>query len=73
MQTVEAERQYFEGAFFSEKRYDLSRVGRYKLDRKLGEEVAKNLELFGDLLDRPDMSLHTFSPRPKCWPPPRTS
>ena len=61
VQTVEAARQYFEGAFFSEKRYDLSRVGRYKLDRKLGEEVAKNLELFGDLLDRPDMSLHVLS------------
>ena len=42
VQTVEAARQYFEGAFFSEKRYDLSRVGRYKLDRKLGAEVAKN-------------------------------
>src|SRR3984885_13531412 len=61
VQTIEAARQYFEGAFFSEKRYDLSRVGRYKLDRKLGDEVAKNVELFGDLLDRPDMSLHVLS------------
>ena len=29
------------------RRYDLSRVGRYKLDRKLGTEIAKLDELFG--------------------------
>ena len=61
VQTVEAARQYFEGAFFSDKRYDLSRVGRYKLDRKLGDEVAKNVELFGDILDRPNPDLHVLS------------
>jgi DNA-directed RNA polymerase subunit beta len=61
VQTIEAARQYFEGAFFSEKRYDLSRVGRYKLDRKLGTEVAKNRELFGDVLDRPNEQLHVLS------------
>ena len=61
VQTIEAARQYFEGAFFSEKRYDLSRVGRYKLDRKLGDEVAKNVELFGDLLARPNADLHVLS------------
>ena len=61
VQTVEAARQYFEGAFFSEKRYDLSRVGRYKLDRKLGSEVAKNLELFGDILELPNIELHVLS------------
>jgi DNA-directed RNA polymerase subunit beta len=46
MQSLEAARSYFEGVFFSDKRYDLSRVGRYKLDRKLGAEVAKNHTLF---------------------------
>mgnify|MGYP003328474544 CR=1 FL=1 len=61
VQTVEAARQYFEGAFFSDKRYDLSRVGRYKLDRKLGDEVAKNVELFGDVLERPNPELHVLS------------
>ena len=61
VQTIEAARQYFEGAFFSEKRYDLSRVGRYKLDRKLGDEVAKNVELFGDLLERPNTAMHVLS------------
>jgi DNA-directed RNA polymerase subunit beta len=61
VQTIEAARQYFEGAFFSEKRYDLSRVGRYKLDRKLGSEVERNVELFGDLLDRPNPDLHVLS------------
>jgi len=61
VQTIEAARQYFEGAFFSEKRYDLSRVGRYKLDRKLGEEVAKNAALFGDVLEAPHADLHVLS------------
>src|SRR5579872_1065978 len=53
VQTVEAARQYFEGAFFSDKRYDLTRVGRYKLDRKLGPEIEKVEQLFGLELDRP--------------------
>ncbi len=61
VQTVEAARQYFEGAFFSDKRYDLSRVGRYKLDRKLGTEVERNVELFGDILERPSADLHVLS------------
>ena len=45
--TVESARAYFRNAFFENRRYDLSRVGRYKLDRKLGGEVAKLDELFG--------------------------
>ena len=53
VQTVEAARQYFEGAFFSDKRYDLTRVGRYKLDRKLGPEIEKIEGLFGVPLERP--------------------
>ncbi len=39
--SVESARVYFRNAFFESRRYDLSRVGRYKLDRKLGNEVAK--------------------------------
>ncbi len=45
--TVESARAYFRNAFFENRRYDLSRVGRYKLDRKLGGEVGKLDELFG--------------------------
>jgi len=45
--TQESARAYFRNAFFENRRYDLSRVGRYKLDRKLGGEVAKLDELFG--------------------------
>jgi len=43
---VEAARAYFEGAFFENRRYDLSRVGRYKLNRKLGAEIEKVGKLF---------------------------
>ncbi|MDG1266806.1 MAG: DNA-directed RNA polymerase subunit beta [Ilumatobacter sp.] len=45
--TVESSKAYFRNAFFESRRYDLSRVGRYKLNRKLGEEVAQLDELFG--------------------------
>ena len=45
--TVESARAYFRNAFFENRRYDLSRVGRYKLDRKLGSEIAKLDQLFG--------------------------
>jgi DNA-directed RNA polymerase subunit beta len=45
--TPESARAYFRNAFFENRRYDLSKVGRYKLDRKLGAEVAKLDELFG--------------------------
>jgi DNA-directed RNA polymerase subunit beta len=54
--TVESARAYFRNAFFESRRYDLSRVGRYKLNRKLGAEVARLKELFGlsdDQLDLP--------------------
>ena len=55
--TVESARAYFRNAFFESRRYDLSRVGRYKLNRKLGAEVAKLGEVFGltdEQLDLPD-------------------
>ena len=45
-QNVEAARQYFEQAFFGV-RYNLSRVGRYKLNRKLGDELKKIESIFG--------------------------
>ena len=61
VQTVEAARQYFEGAFFSDKRYDLTRVGRYKLDRKLGPEIDKIEKLFGVPLERPAANQGTLA------------
>jgi DNA-directed RNA polymerase subunit beta len=45
--TVESAKAYFRNAFFESRRYDLSRVGRYKLNRKLGSEVALLGPLFG--------------------------
>ena len=60
--TPDASRNYFENAFFNAKRYDLSRVGRYKLNRKLGPEVAKVTELFGlSDVDLPDPDQSTLS------------
>ena len=52
--SVEAARAYLRNAFFESRRYDLSRVGRYKLNRKLGPEIEKNEKLFGIDLERPD-------------------
>jgi len=45
--TAESAKAYFRNAFFESRRYDLSRVGRYKLNRKLGEEVSQLGQLFG--------------------------
>ena len=62
--TVESARAYFRNAFFESRRYDLSRVGRYKLNRKLGAEVAKLGELFGlsdEQLDLPDEDQNVLS------------
>ncbi|HAQ24146.1 MAG TPA: DNA-directed RNA polymerase subunit beta [Acidimicrobiaceae bacterium] len=52
--SVEAARAYLRNSFFESRRYDLSRVGRYKLNRKLGPEIDKIEELFGIELERPD-------------------
>ncbi|MBW3556468.1 MAG: DNA-directed RNA polymerase subunit beta [Actinobacteria bacterium] len=49
----ESARAYFENAFFNPKRYDLTRVGRYKLNRKLGPEIEKISALFDVDLERP--------------------
>ncbi len=52
--TVESARAYFRNAFFESRRYDLSRVGRYKLNRKLGPELKFLEKQFGLKLDHPD-------------------
>jgi DNA-directed RNA polymerase subunit beta len=44
--TVDSAKAYFRNAFFEPRRYDLSRVGRYKLNRKLGPEVKRISTLF---------------------------
>ncbi|HEX4980410.1 MAG TPA: DNA-directed RNA polymerase subunit beta [Ilumatobacteraceae bacterium] len=62
--TVESARAYFRNAFFESRRYDLSRVGRYKLNRKLGSEVAKLKGLFGlsdEHIDLPVEDQHVLS------------
>jgi DNA-directed RNA polymerase subunit beta len=51
--TVESARAYFRNAFFEPRRYDLSRVGRYKLNRKLGPELDFLKKQFKLDLDRP--------------------
>ena len=61
-QSVEAARNYFRNAFFESRRYDLSRVGRYKLDRKLGPELDRIEELFGLTLERPEADQPVLSP-----------
>ena len=55
--TVDSARAYFRNAFFEPRRYDLSRVGRYKLNRKLGPELDRLESTFPQLkglLDRPE-------------------
>ena len=52
--SVESAKAYFENAFFNNKRYDLTRVGRYKLNRKLGPEIEKISEILDIDLERPD-------------------
>jgi DNA-directed RNA polymerase subunit beta len=70
--SIESARAYFEGAFFENRRYDLSRVGRYKLNRKLGAEVARLNEMFGLPLDvalgEACSWLSSRRPRPLCKP-----
>ncbi len=60
--TLEAARTYLRNAFFENRRYDLSRVGRYKLNRKLGPEIDKLEKLFPMLdLDKPDIDQPVLS------------
>ncbi len=58
---LEAARGYFEGSFFNPKRYDLTRVGRYKLTRKLAPEIAKISEILGVELPLPDPAQSVLS------------
>ena len=60
--TLEAARTYLRNAFFENRRYDLSRVGRYKLNRKLGPEIEKLERLFPMLdLDKPEIDQPVLS------------
>src|SRR5690606_29583290 len=60
--TAESARSYFRNAFFEPRRYDLSRVGRYKLNRKLGPELDRIEETFGLTLERPEPDQSVLSP-----------
>ncbi len=60
--SVEAARAYFENAFFNPKRYDLTRVGRYKLNRKLGPEIERIQEIFNVELETPTDNQSVLSP-----------
>ena len=40
--TVDSARTLLEGLFFNPQRYDLAKVGRYKMDKKLGEDPENN-------------------------------
>ena len=57
----EASKNYFENSFFNPKRYDLSDVGRYKLNRKLGPEIEKISKLFTIDLEKPKVDSTTLS------------
>ena len=60
--SVESAKTYFRNAFFESRRYDLSRVGRYKLNRKLGPELDKIEEIFGIKLERPELDQPVLTP-----------
>jgi DNA-directed RNA polymerase subunit beta len=60
--SVESAKSYFRTAFFESRRYDLSRVGRYKLNRKLGPELDKIEQLFKIKLERPELDQPVLSP-----------
>jgi DNA-directed RNA polymerase subunit beta len=60
--SVEAARAYFENAFFNPKRYDLTRVGRYKLSRKLGPEIERVSSILDIDLERPAPDQGVLSP-----------
>jgi DNA-directed RNA polymerase subunit beta len=60
--SLEAARVYFENAFFNPRRYDLTRVGRYKLNRKLGPEIERIAEILDVDLERPSPDQGVLSP-----------
>ncbi len=60
--SVESAKAYFRNAFFENRRYDLCRVGRYKLNRKLGPELDKIESLFGIELEKPEPDQSVLTP-----------
>ena len=46
--TVDASRSLLEGLLFNPQRYDLARVGRYKVDKKLGLETSEDVTVLTD-------------------------
>jgi DNA-directed RNA polymerase subunit beta len=60
--SLDAARGYFENAFFNPRRYDLTRVGRYKLNRKLGPEIEKIAGILDIDLERPAPGQGVLSP-----------
>lgn len=60
--SIEAATAYMQESFFDEKRYDLSQLGRYKLNRKIGTEIDKIEELFKKKLERPAEGQTCLSP-----------
>ena len=81
---TESARQYFENVFFNPKRYDLARVGRYKVNRKLGPEIERDRGHLGHQAraartdqgtlahqrDPGGLDLHA-APAPSTWATPR--
>jgi DNA-directed RNA polymerase subunit beta len=54
--TVESARSLLENLFFNSKRYDLARVGRYKVNRKLGfKSDEKSISEMGTVLRKEDI------------------
>ena len=43
--TVDSSRSLLDGLFFNEQRYDLARVGRYKINKKLEEEIPADVRV----------------------------
>ena len=46
--TVDSARSLLEGMFFSSQRYDLARVGRYKMNKKLGLDTDEEVRVLTD-------------------------
>lgn len=51
--TVDSARSLIDGLYFNEQRYDLARVGRYKVNKKLGSEVEADARVLTheDIID----------------------
>jgi DNA-directed RNA polymerase subunit beta len=60
--SVESARAYFENAFFNPKRYDLTKVGRHKLNKKLGPEIERIASILDYDIERPAPDQGVLSP-----------